>query len=59
LPVKVNFKQICRPDSGVRIHYAKAREECEKLLEEMIPKVRAEIKAEKDRLKSQNETAQV
>ena len=31
---------------------------CEKLLEEMIPKVRAEIKAEKDRLKAQNETAQ-
>ena len=39
--------------------YANTREECEKLLEEMIPKVRAEIKAEKDRLKSQNETAQV
>lgn len=32
--------------------------DCEKLLEEMIPKVRAEIKAEKDRLKAQNETAQ-
>ena len=33
--------------------YAKTREECEKLLEEMIPKVRAEIKAEKDRLKEE------
>ena len=33
--------------------YAKTREECEKLLEEMIPKVRAEIKAEKDRLKAE------
>ena len=31
--------------------YAKTKEECERLLEEMIPKVRAEIKAEKDRLK--------
>lgn len=31
--------------------YAKTREECEKLLEEMIPKVRAEIKAEKNRIK--------
>lgn len=33
--------------------YAKNREECEKLLEEMISKVRAEIKAEKDRLKAE------
>ena len=31
--------------------YAKTKEECERLLEEMIPKVSAEIKAEKDRLK--------
>lgn len=38
--------------------YAKTREECEKLLEEMIPKVRAEIKAEKEKLKAKNETAQ-
>lgn len=34
--------------------YAKTREECEKLLEEMIPQVRAEIKAEKDKLKAEN-----
>ena len=33
--------------------YAKTKDECEKLLEEMIPKVRAEIKAEKNRLKSE------
>ena len=33
--------------------YAKTREECERLLSEMIPKVRAEIKAEKERLKAQ------
>ena len=32
--------------------YAKTREECERLLEEMIPKVREEIKAEKDRIKT-------
>lgn len=38
--------------------YAKTREECEKLLEEMISKVRAEIKAEKEKLKAKNETAQ-
>lgn len=38
--------------------YAKTREECEKLLEEMIPKVRAKIKAEKEKLKAKNETAQ-
>lgn len=31
--------------------YAKTREECERLLEEMIPKVRAMIKVEKERLK--------
>ena len=31
--------------------YSKTKEECERLLEEMIPKVRAEIKAEKDRMK--------
>ena len=37
--------------------YAKTREECERLLDEMIPKVRAEIKAEKERLKAE-ETAQ-
>lgn len=37
--------------------YAKTREECERLLSEMIPKVRAEIKAEKERLKAE-ETAQ-
>jgi len=37
--------------------YAKTREECEHLLSEMIPKVRAEIKAEKERLKAE-ETAQ-
>ena len=37
--------------------YAKTREECERLLGEMIPKVRAEIKAEKERLKAE-ETAQ-
>ena len=37
--------------------YAKTKEECENLLEEMIPKVRAEIKAEKDKLKAQQETA--
>lgn len=34
--------------------YAKTKEKCEKLLEEMIPKVRAEIKAEKEKLKSEN-----
>ena len=33
--------------------YAKTREECERLLDEMIPKVRAEIKAEKERLKAE------
>lgn len=32
--------------------------DCEKLLEEMIPEVRAEIKTEKEKFKSQNETAQ-
>ena len=37
--------------------YAKTREECERLLSEMIPKVRAEIKAEKERVKAE-ETAQ-
>ena len=37
--------------------YANTREECERLLSEMIPKVRAEIKAEKERLKAE-ETAQ-
>lgn len=37
--------------------YAKTKEECERLLEEMIPKVRAVIKAEKDKLKAQKETA--
>lgn len=37
--------------------YAKTREECERLLDEMIPKVRAEIKAEKERVKAE-ETAQ-
>lgn len=33
--------------------YAKTREECERLLSEMIPKVRAEIKAEKERVKAE------
>ena len=33
--------------------YAKTRDECERLLDEMIPKVRAEIKSEKERLKAQ------
>ena len=33
--------------------YANTREECERLLDEMIPKVRAEIKAEKERLKAE------
>ena len=33
--------------------YAKTREECERLLNEMIPKVRAEIAAEKKRLKEE------
>ena len=33
--------------------YAKTREECERLLDEMIPKVRAEIKAEKKRIKEE------
>ncbi len=33
--------------------YAKTREECEHLLDEMIPKVRAEIKAEKERVKAE------
>ena len=37
--------------------YANTREECERLLSEMIPKVREEIKAEKERLKAE-ETAQ-
>lgn len=37
--------------------YANTREECERLLSEMIPKVRAEIKAEKERVKAE-ETAQ-
>ena len=37
--------------------YAKTREDCGRLLGEMIPKVRAEIKAEKERLKAE-ETAQ-
>ena len=34
--------------------YANTREECERLLDEMIPKVRAEIKAEKERLKAEH-----
>ena len=38
--------------------YAKTKEECKSLLEEMIPKVRATIKAEKEKLKSKSETAQ-
>ena len=33
--------------------YAKTREECERLLDEMIPKVWAEIKAEKKRIKEE------
>ena len=33
--------------------YAKTREDCGRLLGEMIPKVRAEIKAEKERLKAE------
>ena len=33
--------------------YANTREECERLLSEMIPKVRAEIKAEKERVKAE------
>ena len=37
--------------------YANTREECERLLDEMIPKVRAKIKAKKERLKAE-ETAQ-
>ena len=36
--------------------YAKTREECERLLGEMIPKVRAEIKAEKERLKAEEDS---
>ena len=36
--------------------YAKTREECERLLSEMIPKVRAEIKAEKERLKAEEDS---
>ena len=36
--------------------YAKTREECERLLDEMIPKVRAEIKAEKERLKAEEDS---
>lgn len=37
--------------------YAKTREECEHLLDKMISKVRAEIKAEKEKLKAE-QTAQ-
>ena len=36
--------------------YAKTREECERLLDEMIPKVRAEIKAEKERVKAEEDS---
>jgi len=36
--------------------YANTREECERLLGEMIPKVRAEIKAEKERLKAEEDS---
>ena len=46
-PIGANGKRV------IKTVYAKTRDEAERLLEEMIPKVRAEIKAEKQRLKNE------
>ena len=52
------FEGRCYPTNAhgkreVHTVYAKTREKCGKLLEAMIPKVSAEIKAEKEKLKAE------
>ena len=46
-PIGANGKRV------IKTVYAKTRDEAEALLAEMIPRVRAEIKAEKQRLKNE------
>ena len=54
-PASDAIKDICvrKGTANMTKGPAMTREECEKLLKEIIPKVRAEIKAEKDRLKEE------